>query len=362
MKSTTARLLEELRTITEGSVYYTEAEYPIEPFVWEVAENGELTLDKLLQAEGFLRQVKSDDVFPQNLKFHTEKLSEEMQVEDRKQQVLIDFLQSHCQSLEVHLARKNDGPHEPETEFESFPLILAETKAEEWIGIAPEVDTDFETRLNAARLFPDYDPHAEQRIWRYAFWEIERIPPQNRADLYVRFDLESLLRSSEVPLSPISDRSITVRDSLMRNENAEALLEMAARQKAQVSKATLSLAAEIKELLVGMKLSTKQYYVPQQAVESFVMRAATSRELVLSGLLDAARFARVCQFIEFSKEADDTEDTRYTSLKSLDQLLLHNLSNLREYVVGCMSVFYLYDVGQTSDGDWVGVRTTAVWT
>jgi Nuclease A inhibitor-like protein len=65
----------------------------------------------------------------------------------------------------------------------------------------------------------------------------------------------------------------------------------------------------------------------------------------------------------YDEDDEDPEEKRYyTSLEPLDRLLVSNLSNLREYVVGCESVFYLYDVGQNSDGDWVGVSTIATWT
>jgi hypothetical protein len=97
------------------------------------------------------------------------------------------------------------------------------------------------------------------------------------------------------------------------------------------------------------------------------MSASANKEFVLNSLLEAVGFVNTFAFQEFSKEAenyegypDEMED--YTRLKPIDEFLVNNLSNLREYVVGCMSVFYLYDVGQTSDGDWIGVRTVAIWT
>jgi hypothetical protein len=164
---------------------------------------------------------------------------------------------------------------------------------------------------------------------------------------------------------------LRVRDFLSRNEKEiEKLLEQAARQREKTGEATLSLAAEIKEYLVGMKLFTRQLYEPHQPIDHFVMRVAASKELLISNLVDAMGFSRVCQFTEFSQEAElydedeeDPEEKRYyTSLEPLDRLLVSNLSNLREYVVGCESVFYLYDVGQNSDGDWVGVSTIAIWT
>jgi hypothetical protein len=139
-------------------------------------------------------------------------------------------LRSRCKSLEVYLAQKNDGPDAVETEFEEFPLILAETEDGDWIGIAPETNADFETRLNAERLVTSYDPHVEQRIWQSAFWKLENIAPPNRADFYVRFDLESLLRNSDVLLFSDATNTLRVMDFLARDKNIEELIEYAACQ------------------------------------------------------------------------------------------------------------------------------------
>jgi hypothetical protein len=97
------------------------------------------------------------------------------------------------------------------------------------------------------------------------------------------------------------------------------------------------------------------------------MRIATNQAALVDSLVDATGFSRVREFNQFGKEAELYNDhpeagKRYMVLKPLDELLVKNLSSLREYVVGCMSVFYLYSFGETSEGDWVGVRTTAIWT
>lgn len=276
----TAQLLEELKQVSKDLLHSTEADYQIEPFVWEVAEKGELTLDKLLHSQGFLRQVEIEQVFPQNLKFFQNALSDEEQAEDHKQLEVINFLRSRCKSLEVYLAQKNDGSDTVETEFEEFPLILAETEAGDWIGIAPKANAEFETRLDAERLVTSYDPHLEQRIWQSAFWKLENVAPPNRADFYVRFDLESLLRNSGAPIFSYATNTSRLMDFLARDENVEELLEYHACQRAQMSESTVFLTEEIKKCLVGMKLFTRQFYEPHQAVDLFVMRAAASKEIL----------------------------------------------------------------------------------
>lgn len=378
MNANTTRLLESLRQTTDGLLYQSEAEYPIEPFVWDIANKGALTPEKLLASEGFLRQVEVSEFFPQNLKFHGETLSAAMQAEDQKQQELIDFLRSRCKTVEVYLAQKNDAPDAPFQEFEAFPLILAETQTGEWVGIAPEVDAGFQRRMRAESLISDHDPYLEKKFWQTAR-DIDPSLAQQKADFYVRFDLHSFLeKSSEIELFQTPTGSFSVRDFLIKQEGSTRLVEMFANRNVQIGSATLALASEIKEILVNMKLFATAYYGKHQEITTFVLRMATSKVSVLSDLLYATGFCGLYQFVKFSDEAepceadfsdeaescedDLDEQRRYERLKSLDRLLLSNLSNLQEYIVGCKSVFYLYSVGQTVDGDWVGVLTTAVWT
>lgn len=395
MNANTARLLESLRQTTDGLLYQSEAEYPIEPFLWDAAAKGTLTPEKLLASEGFLRQVEISEIFPQNLKFHGETLSAAMQAEDQKQHELIDFLRSRCKTVEVYLAQKDDAPNAPFQEFEAFPLILAETQAGEWLGITPEVSADFQRRMRAESLISDHDPYLEKKFWQTAR-DIDPSLAQQKADFYVRFDLHSFLeKSSEIELFQTPTGSFSVRDFLIKQEGSTRLVEMFANRNVQIGSATLSLASEIKEMLVGTKLFVTAYYQKHEEKTQFILRVAASKAALIADLLYANGFCGLYQFVKFSDEAelnyqgdpeeqlqyeqftefyDETETSedeleeqrqyewQYERLKSLDQLLLSNLSNLREYVVGCISVFYLYSVGQTADGDWVGVRTTAVWT
>ena len=111
---------------------------------------------------------------------------------------------------------------------------------------------------------------------------------------------------------------------------------------------------EIKERLSNIKFITRQYYEPDYEVDTYILETAKNKEILLSRLLYLNGFINTCHFEDFSNE--------FENLKPLNEILRSNLTDLREYVIGCMSIFYLYDVGQTIDGDWVGVRTTAVWT
>ncbi|MGD1929245.1 MAG: nuclease A inhibitor family protein [Leptolyngbyaceae cyanobacterium] len=254
MNPTTARMLEELRQLTDLIVFSTEGDHYVDPFIWEPAEQGELTLDRLLEAEGYIEQVEIESVFPQNKQFPRETPSTELTPADEKQMELLNFLQSRCVSVEVHVVSKNDAlskwdrDHPDEQSiiepFEGFPIILAETDTDEWVGIAPEVY--FEE-------WYDYRPHEEESLWSTAFLFRNNVPIDDRADCYVRFNLESLLSRLDVPLRLKSGRATTVKQRFLELHE-DKLPKIMAYQNTQAEEATLSLIEEIKQRLMGMEL------------------------------------------------------------------------------------------------------------
>jgi len=101
----------------------------------------------------------------------------------------------------------------------------------------------------------------------------------------------------------------------------------------------------------------------------YVIETAYARDLIFYKLLKSVGFFRAYLFEDFSKdynendlEGDDEELKYYERLKALEQLLRLELRDLREYVIGVGSTCHLYDLGKTSDNDWLGVHTVATWT
>ncbi|MEM9503544.1 MAG: nuclease A inhibitor family protein, partial [Cyanobacteria bacterium P01_E01_bin.43] len=294
--------------------------------------------------------------------------STELTLADEKQMELLNFLQSRCVSVEVHVVSKNDAlskwdrDHPDEQSiiepFEGFPIILAETDTDEWVGIAPEVY--FEE-------WYDYRPHEEESLWSTAFLFRNNVPIDDRADCYVRFNLESLLSRLDVPLRLKSGRATTVKQRFLELHE-DKLPKIMAYQNTQAEEATLSLIEEIKQRLMGMELWTKQFFEPNFHAERFVVRVSKTKQNLLSSLATAAGFTRASEFLNLNSEDDldeyDSEAVRQSEarLKVLDQWMTDNLKNLRSYEVGCMSVFYVYKIGQNVDGDWVGVTTVGIWT
>lgn len=116
-----------------------------------------------------------------------------------------------------------------------------------------------QTRMKALRLFKNYDPYLESEIWESAFYHIDRISPKNRANFYVRFDLESLLRDCEVPFFPDLNSTYTVKDFLIEHHKVGEFQAMTSGQDNQIGKRNLVLTTAIRERLVGMKLFTRHY-------------------------------------------------------------------------------------------------------
>lgn len=56
----------------------------------------------------------------------------------------------------------------------------------------------------------------------------------------------------------------------------------------------------------------------------------------------------------------DTNELNYCI--SLTLRMAENLTRIRRYEGGCMSISYLYNVGQNAASDWVGVTTVGIWT
>lgn len=117
-----------------------------------------------------------------------------------------------------------------------------------------------------------------------------------------------------------------------------------------VSKATLELKSQFKSATVGLVFPYETFSGSHvEIVDNFLFKTAKSKDALIQKLLTATGFVTVSDFQGFGCEY-------------LDRLLRSHLTNLRKYVVGGYSCFHIYTVGQTQDGEWIGVSTQAVLT
>jgi Nuclease A inhibitor-like protein len=142
-----------------------------------------------------------------------------------------------------------------------------------------------------------------------------------------------------------------------------------------IGESIINFQAKLEPLLVNLKFVVLEYYEPNQIKEDWVLEIGKIKSEVFTKLLDSLGFLKICNFKTFSSYLDfDEKDYAdnpeflaeikqiHQQYQSLDSLLESKLMNLREYVLGGMAVYYLYNIGETQDGDFVGVSTTAIWT
>lgn len=114
----------------------------------------------------------------------------------------------------------------------------------------------------------------------------------------------------------------------------------------------------LENLLTGLEFATIQDITTRE----FYLTYANSQAQIIYQLLDAIDFVITCSFAPFGSVAEYEDPEYFQNIHPLDQLLQLNLTNLQEYVIGTYSLFHIYAIGNTQNGDYVGVSTVAVST
>ncbi|AFZ02767.1 nuclease A inhibitor family protein [Calothrix sp. PCC 6303] len=288
IKLSNAELIAQLQSVTQDLSFVSESDYPFDIFVHEVSTQGELTVEKLLEAGNCLNLVDRDDVL--------EKVREIAPETTQIYREIIDLIESTASKLEIYQIKINDESGE----YEAFQIFIIQTENGDWLGFAPKIEAE----------------------------------PSSR-------------RSEKIQ---ITDNT-------------------------QISPSAIELKSKLELLLSQLKFIVTEYYEPNQIKQGFILEIAATKSDVIYKLLDSLGFLKVCNFKKFSDYLDfDEKDYLnnpefleqirqiHQQYQSLDNFLESNLSNLREYVLGGMAVYYLYNIGQTQEGDWVGIATTAIWT
>jgi hypothetical protein len=173
MKSSNANLLAQLEEVTPGiCLYYSDAEYGFAPLIWEVDQQGEFTIENLLRTEtprlpqyqlgGPIIQSANLDDYLQIIHQEAQRHNPDMAVViERRYQKLIRLLKSSLTLLEVAEVRDLNEPNA------KFRIIFGQTKSGEWIGIAPDLDSEFQEMapygeyINGQPLLPIHPPQTE---------------------------------------------------------------------------------------------------------------------------------------------------------------------------------------------------------
>jgi len=156
----TDELVNRLAVVLPGlGIYECESgDYPFKTFVWKVDEQGELTIDKLLVAGGFMQEIEWHD-FLQAVITNSSNITSDLTLEpnltpegiSHKCQILETTLRSHCQNIFVYQIIQLN-PDLPNDYFEQFYIIVGETYDGYWLGISPQICADDNIRTDTERL------------------------------------------------------------------------------------------------------------------------------------------------------------------------------------------------------------------
>jgi hypothetical protein len=312
MKASTVELIAELSDLIDGLWLTSDTELPFQTVAIEgVMDYPFLSVETLLTEIGFLEKHSIEQFLDYVLnanEYHFENLPVEAKkmfpLIQQKYKWFIRLCEKYLENLQVYrIIRKKieeeDAPHQSKKDFtDAFYLIVGTTPDGEWLGWCPRFDVD------------------------------DEVEPQP--------DCREII-SNEVEF---------------------------------IKKPTL-------ELMRQLMYETEDLIFPKESfgddrvewVDDFCMKATNQRQTIIDRLVWETRFVRMFEFKDFSAELlamgyDNliSWDQEYADrLLELDTWMRSHLDHLRTYIIGCRYNFWLYTVGQTYEGDWVGVCGQGMW-
>ncbi|MGB3203993.1 MAG: nuclease A inhibitor family protein [Crinalium sp.] len=319
MKPHNAELFQQLREITKNLIFSSQSDDKFEPFMWETDQQGNMTLEKFLQSEGFLFPLRANTLIEfvsSSASWSSSGSSTPNEVARKmslKYTEILDFLNAHMKMLEIYLVsnlgqenstirkeavktsrignpnfyslsvdKLHDSYKRGETcvEQEAFHIIVCETFEGEWLGIVPRMSCGGSIKGGQ------------------------------------RFVLSEPL---------VTENTIKIKQNL-----SELILEL--------------------EFTVIEYLA---FYRKQQAI----VETGSIKEELLYRLLGSVGFFRAFTFEDYFNE----DWRNYHQFRPLDEFLRSNLTNLQEYIVGLNARYFIYSIGQTEEKDVLGVSTMATW-
>ncbi|MTJ09829.1 nuclease A inhibitor family protein [Anabaena sp. UHCC 0204] len=158
MKSNNVKVLQKLAELTRDLEFpWSDSDYPINPFVWEVQTQGEFTMENLFRSEisNFSSYENPGKIMKSaNLDDYLESVWQKTE----NYQIAIELVKKNTSFLEVAEIRTLHDT------ADTFKIIFGTTKSGEWIGIAPQIPADFEEYTRNGEmvigepLLPVYQP------------------------------------------------------------------------------------------------------------------------------------------------------------------------------------------------------------
>ncbi len=313
MQDDTTQLLASINSSVQGLLFRTEADYVLKPFVWDVNTRGAFSINQLLRDAGNLVAVELDDFlsyreYLEGLELWgepeaRETVRSEAAVMEQRFHTLIQILQAHTSDLQVYRVVKYD-----EGEYND-----------------------------------NYSN--DRRSSKYVFESFKILVAQVNEDCWIGI---SPIRSYiEFPTRPTPEKFLARRIEPSQAEAQE-------------------LEAKLKPMLANITFIGRQCYDHFDDEHQSACEFAATEDAVIDRLLHLSNFLTTWEFEGMSlgdeglEGVGDPEDEG--KFEAIDQLLRSNLKGLRVHIVGTISMFDIYAVGQINNDDWLGVSTTAVWT
>lgn len=318
MKSINKEIFNRLEQLTKGLSCGDSGK--VKPFIWEVAESGELTTKNLLlfnQVWGRQSITKIDlETFLERLKDRGQYYYSHVGLSEQKVRTLIDILQCKLVDIEVYLCYFPDS---------IFDIYIGKTENDVWFGVCTPVE--------------------------YDYWEMKK---RFREGYSQKF----LINSSIAPDMDI----IELQDPLM-SEGFYPDEEMRESRRFR-----WEIGESPDEVLEKIFLPFKFLVVREfQDIQEF----ALNFDVELRSLEEEGPWEKeIDVYIDpESGEASEIEVDGNTPLyprsrdyRELDSFLKSELTNLRIYAIGVTSSldYNVYVIGNTSVGDWAGVILNVV--
>ncbi|MBV6622240.1 MAG: hypothetical protein KI793_04665 [Rivularia sp. (in: Bacteria)] len=177
-KNNNTELVTELRKLTRGihNNHNTECSYPIDVFMWDTASRGDFTLEKFLEAAGFLVKVDSIDFIDNT--FPVEEFS--LIVEQIKPYITVE---REYYYLKIGIGYIN--------EFDEgiLSVLIAKTKMGDWIGICPSLNICRGGREELRRIEDNSSKKIEYTSFVSILENLETATIFSEETLYYTFDL-----------------------------------------------------------------------------------------------------------------------------------------------------------------------------
>ncbi|MEH2088639.1 pentapeptide repeat-containing protein [Nostoc sp.] len=261
-------LLEQIRQASKGLYYGSEADYPYEVFLWEVANRGEFTLEGLLEVFGFLREIPCDDFRNgnfDNLQWLQSSANSSRLLPENKQ--VIQSFRTLLLQLEPFLT--NLQVYRLAVPAQDLYIVIGNTPSEDWLGISTKVSSYLEQQ------------HYSSQIFRF-------------------------------------------RDSAVAK-------------------------LENQELIVTLENEIAEVSFASEYIKNFVWEIAEQKSALIHNVLDTVGIVTT----------NEVENPFASETQA--ELVHSNLTNLRLYRLTAGEI-EMYIIGQTENGDWIGLHTKAVET